>query len=171
MSESYSEAEARQIIRRSVLIEEAAKAQTDEREELLRDLYTLRSNTGGPVLRRIEIVDRALAALSRSDAKHPSHEWKPLEDGPEHEYCVRCEVCTCCSNPQEFPKACKSGGGARRVGKSMSETAEVDRDDLAELIARIEQFAQSEGVMFADGPRGAWLPVDALLDILGERAS
>lgn len=41
----------------------------------------------------------------------------------------------------------------------------------AQVLARIEQFAQSEGVIFADGPRGEWLPADALLDILGERAS
>lgn len=38
-----------------------------------------------------------------------------------------------------------------------------------QVLNRVEQFAQSEGVMFAGGPRGAWLPVDALLDILGER--
>jgi hypothetical protein len=40
----------------------------------------------------------------------------------------------------------------------------------AQVLDRVEQFAQAKGVMFADGPRGAWLPVDALLDILGERA-
>lgn len=35
----------------------------DEREALLRDLYTLRGWSGGDVVRRIQIVDRAIAAL------------------------------------------------------------------------------------------------------------
>lgn len=44
----------------------------DEREMLLRDLYTLRGWIGGDVVRRIEIIDRALAALSRSEVPEPS---------------------------------------------------------------------------------------------------
>lgn len=46
----------------------------DEREALLGDLYTLRGWTGGDVVRRIEIIDRAMAAR-RSEVPEPSGPW------------------------------------------------------------------------------------------------
>lgn len=41
----------------------------------------------------------------------------------------------------------------------------------SKLLDRIEEFAQSEGVIFSGGPRGSWLPGDALLELLGTRAT
>jgi hypothetical protein len=61
------------------VFEKAHAPTDDEREALLRDLYTLRGWTGGDVLRRIEIIDRAMAALSRSDVPEP-----PTEPTCEH---------------------------------------------------------------------------------------
>ncbi|PRB14482.1 hypothetical protein [Microbacterium sp. MYb62] len=58
----------------------------DEREALLRDLYTLRGWSGGDVARRIEIIDRAMAALGHPEVPEPSADWDRVHDRPADVY-------------------------------------------------------------------------------------
>lgn len=65
----------REYARRAFAVFEKAHTPTDDkREALLRDLYSLRGWSGGDVVRRIEIIDRAMAALRRTEVPEPGAE-------------------------------------------------------------------------------------------------
>lgn len=103
-------------------LEAAEKAHTatdDEREALLRDLYTLRGWSGGNINRRIDIIDRTMSVLRRSVVPEPSvYEHWSLKDHVRRAVMVGLGL-------TPFPKAGETFDATAMVERVLSSLAET----------------------------------------------
>lgn len=181
-----SAAPGKLIARLTDALEAAEKAHTptdDEREALVALVNDARLRPGtGRTMPEVAADVILAAGFHRSEVPEPSAEglhqvqyddgsWSRTLEGPTEAETLNGMAhylrLAAVEEPQGEPS------GIPFYDEKMRELAEVraqGEPSDAQVLDRIERFAQSDGVMFAGGPRGAWLPVDALLDILGERA-